>query len=42
VDAQTADHVANDSASDHGVRCPSCGRVMRRRSIIRLQGRCPP
>jgi hypothetical protein len=42
VDVQTADHVADDSAPDHGVRCPSCGRVMRRRSIIRPQGRCPP
>jgi hypothetical protein len=42
VDVQTADHVADDSAPDHVVRCPSCGRVMRRRSIIRPQGRCPP
>ena len=42
VDAQTADHVADDSVPDHVVRCPSCGRVMRRRSTIHPQGRCPP
>jgi hypothetical protein len=42
VDVQTADHVADDSVPDHVVRCPSCGRVMRRQSTIRPQGRCPP
>jgi hypothetical protein len=42
VDAQTADHMADDSTPDHVVRYPSCGRVMRRRSIIRSTGRCPP
>jgi len=28
--------------SPQGVRCPSCGRVMQRRSILRPQARCPP
>jgi hypothetical protein len=42
VDAQTVDHVADDSVPDRVVRCPSCGRVVRRRSTIRPQGRCPP
>jgi hypothetical protein len=42
VDAQTPDRVTDDSVPDHVVRCPSCGRVMRRRSTIRPKGRCPP
>jgi hypothetical protein len=42
VNTQATDHVADDSTSNHVVRCPSCGRVMLRQAIIRPQGRRPP
>jgi hypothetical protein len=40
-DSQT-DDPADLSPSHQGVRCPSCGRVMQRRPILRPQARCPP
>ena len=40
-DSQT-DDPADHSPSNQVVHCPSCGRVMQRRYILRPQGRCPP
>jgi len=42
IDTQTTDHLADDSAPNPIMLCPSRGRVMRRRSIPRPQDRCPP
>jgi hypothetical protein len=42
LDTQTTDHLTDDSVPTPLLLCPSCGRVMRRRSILRPQGRCPP
>jgi len=40
-DSRTDDQ-ADHSSSHQVVHCPSCGRVMQRRSILRPQARCPP
>jgi hypothetical protein len=37
VDTQTADHVADDSAPDHVVRCPSCGRFPAQPFCLKFQ-----
>ncbi len=42
TDAQTVDSQTDVPLSNQVVRCPSCGRVMQRRPILRPQGRCPP
>jgi hypothetical protein len=42
TDLQTADHPGDDPPTNPVVLCPSCGRVMQRRPILRPQGRCPP
>jgi hypothetical protein len=39
---QTADYPSDDLSAHPMVLCPSCGRVMQRRSILRPQARCPP
>ena len=42
TDSQTASDSTKDSSSNPVLLCPSCGRVMQRRPILRPQGRCPP
>jgi hypothetical protein len=42
TDSQTASDSTKDSPSNPVLLCPSCGRVMQRRPILRPQGRCPP
>ena len=42
TEPQTADQPADGSASNPVLLCPSCGRVMQRRPLLRPQGRCPP
>jgi hypothetical protein len=42
TDLQTADLPGDDPPTNPVVLCPSCGRVMQRRPILRPQGRCPP
>lgn len=42
TDPQTAHHPRDDPPSNPVVYCPSCGRAMQRRPILRPQGRCPP
>jgi hypothetical protein len=42
TDLQTADDPSDDPSAHPVVFCPSCGRVMQRRSILRPKARCPP
>jgi hypothetical protein len=41
-DSQTTGHLTDVPLPNPIVRCPSCGRLMQRRPIIRPKGRCPP
>jgi hypothetical protein len=41
-DSDGADTPSHAAMSNHVPLCPSCGRTMHLRSIIRPQGRCPP
>jgi predicted RNA-binding Zn-ribbon protein involved in translation (DUF1610 family) len=42
ADSQSDGNLADESVSNPVLLCPSCGQVMRRRTIPRPQGRCPP
>lgn len=42
ADTDPADRQNVAKSPNHVVRCPSCGQVMQRRSIVRPQGRSPP
>ena len=42
TDSQTPDGLTSVPSSNLALLCPSCGRIMQRRSIIRPRGRCPP